>query len=159
MLEPDVIDVTVQRDGDCTVVRIAGDVCIVTAPVLRLALEGAIDSGTRSLIVDLSTTTLLAAAGVGQLVWANRRTNLRIRGASPLATRVLDLCGLGDRLEISPDSRDGAHGRERHEHEGRHPPDHGDVDDAQQRGAARLRDAGHRYCASVAPRPTGSGER
>src|SRR5436309_297613 len=67
----DLIDVTASWSRpDLVTLHVAGDVCVVTAPVLRLALDGAIDAGARVVIVDLASTSLLTAAGVTQLVWA-----------------------------------------------------------------------------------------
>lgn len=89
----------VSREGDCTVIWLDGEHDIATLPDLTDTLAKAISVNDGDLTVDLSGTTFLSMATVGELVAA--RTFLRqhgreltVRSPSPRAMRVLELCGL-----------------------------------------------------------------
>jgi anti-anti-sigma factor len=100
----ELISIDASHDGEALVLRVSGEVCHYTAPTFRVALEGARDSGARQIIIDLSRTTLLAAAGITELARIVARTDqtsttVRIRGARGLTEEVLRLCGLEGYLE------------------------------------------------------------
>lgn len=59
----DFATVTVRMDDDDLVIAVAGELCVVSVPVLEAALESAFDTGCR-VVVDLRDVTLLSAAGV-----------------------------------------------------------------------------------------------
>ena len=99
-------DLTVVREGSVATVAVIGDLDLSTAPRLSSAVKEHSDA--EVLIVDLTATTFMDSSGVHNLVEAHglsARTGFRlvvVVGAGPIR-RVLDLCGLDDRLTITSD--------------------------------------------------------
>lgn len=100
-------EVEVQLDPPDTgrlVVR--GEVDLATGPLLGVSLNRAVHAGCRHLVIDLTETSLLTAAGVRELVAARRHLEeepsaevaIAIAGPTPCVRRVIDLCGMGDLL-------------------------------------------------------------
>jgi anti-sigma B factor antagonist len=54
--------------GDVTVVHVAGEIDVYTAPVLRERLDEQISAGRRHLVVDLQGVTFMDSTGLGVLV-------------------------------------------------------------------------------------------
>jgi anti-anti-sigma factor len=84
-----------------TLVCLEGEHDAFTAPGLCESLERAIASGGADLVVDLSRVEFMSAATVGVLVQARgelrrRSRSLVVRSPSPIACRVLDICGLSE---------------------------------------------------------------
>ena len=97
-------NVTVTEQSEGVVVRVFGEVDIVTAPVLKRHLESAIASG-RTVVIDLAETTFLDARGVGVLVGARTRIaesggRLLLRRPPRLVRRVLELADQLERIPI-----------------------------------------------------------
>ena len=95
---------TLTEQAEGVVVRVAGEVDIVTAPLLQRHLDAAIATG-RPVVVDLSETTFLDARGVAALVSARKHMHraggrLAVRRPPPLVRRVLELADQADRLAI-----------------------------------------------------------
>ena len=61
------------REGAITVVTVAGDADLYTAPELRAQLLQVIDAGARTLIVDLTPTTFIDSTTLGALIGAVKR--------------------------------------------------------------------------------------
>jgi anti-sigma B factor antagonist len=82
--------------GHRTVVAVAGEVDIASAPALRSELETALDAGTPELWVDLCATTFMDSSGVHVLADAQRLAEERLTIVCPPGDvrRVLDLTGL-----------------------------------------------------------------
>lgn len=59
--------------GERTVVRVAGEVDVYTAPTLREELYTLIDGGDTSLVVDLTDVSFMDSTGLGVLVGALKR--------------------------------------------------------------------------------------
>jgi anti-sigma B factor antagonist len=57
-----------------TVVRVAGDVDIDSAPALRVAVRDLLDKGRRALVVDVSSVDFIDSTGLGVLVGALNET-------------------------------------------------------------------------------------
>jgi anti-sigma B factor antagonist len=101
-------NVTLTEQSEGVVVRVVGEVDIVTAPVLRRHLDSAIGSGRPTIVIDLSETTFLDARGVGVLVAARKQVahnggQLVIRKPPALVRRVLELAEQTERIEIEED--------------------------------------------------------
>jgi len=97
------VAVTEQAEG--VVVRVAGEIDIVTAPVLKRHLESAIAAGRPTVVIDLAQTTFLDARGVGVLVTTRKRITdaggrLVLRSPPPLVRRVLEVADQLDRIPI-----------------------------------------------------------
>jgi anti-anti-sigma factor len=99
------VALTEQAEG--AVLRVSGEVDIVTAPVLLRHLESVLASSRPTVVIDLSDTTFLDARGVSVLVAARKTVTgyggrLVVRRPPPLVRRVLELAEQLDRLEIEP---------------------------------------------------------
>ena len=92
-----------QNDGVC-IIHAQGDIDLATAPELRVAIDAAIQTGPRSLLLDLSKVTFLDSSGIRVLVEAQRRADelgasFAIDGMSPALTRVFEIAGVIDLLK------------------------------------------------------------
>jgi anti-sigma B factor antagonist len=63
--------------GDCTVLRVAGEIDAYTAPELRQRVISLADDGTRHIIADLRGVDFLDSTGLGALVGSLRRLRMR----------------------------------------------------------------------------------
>lgn len=102
-------DAAITEQSDCVIVRVVGEVDIITAPALRRRLDTAISARRPTVVLDLSETTLLDARGVGVIVAARKDAaahggQLVIRRPPPLVRRVLELADQVDRLVIEDDA-------------------------------------------------------
>jgi anti-anti-sigma factor len=97
--------VTTTEQSEGVVLRVIGEIDLVTAPVLQRSIDAAVASGRPTIVIDLSGTTFLDARGVGALVAARKQANrsgtrLVIRKPPALVRRVLELADQVDRIEI-----------------------------------------------------------
>ncbi|GAA3013900.1 STAS domain-containing protein [Actinokineospora diospyrosa] len=99
-------DVVVEEHPDAAVVvRARGEIDLLTAPRFAKGMVGAIDGGARLVVVDLDRVTFFGSAAVANLARAAERADVRgtgfrlVVGAS-MATRVLEISGLADLLEL-----------------------------------------------------------
>lgn len=88
-----------------TVVRVAGEVDLATAPQLRSALEGLEGAPSTRVVVDLSGVDFMDGSGVAALLAAamslrSQGKDLVVRHPSRPVCRVLDATRVGDRLAI-----------------------------------------------------------
>ncbi|CAN5198040.1 anti-sigma factor antagonist BldG [soil metagenome] len=62
-----------RAEGDYEIIEVGGEIDVYTAPKLREAIVGAVDSGKVSLIVDVERVDFLDSTGLGVLVGALKR--------------------------------------------------------------------------------------
>ncbi len=67
------VSVTSQQSGDRTVVRVAGEIDVYTAPALREELAAQQEAGPVDLVVDLTDVPFMDSTGLGVLVGALKR--------------------------------------------------------------------------------------
>ncbi|MFZ5851119.1 MAG: STAS domain-containing protein [Actinomycetota bacterium] len=82
--------------GDATVVVVAGEIDLDTAPALRAELLRLLHAGRARLILDFSAVSFLDSSGLGALIGARRRAQLtgtRVELAAP-SDRVLEVLRL-----------------------------------------------------------------
>src|SRR3954463_14029251 len=85
------IDIGVSEEGPTTVVSVAGEIDLVTAPRLRNMLSRVLDREGLSLVVlDMASVTFLDSTGLGALAFANKR--------SEEAGQVMRLCCIHDNV-------------------------------------------------------------
>jgi len=101
-----------QPDSGAHVIAVAGEVDIFTAPELKRAIGGAIDSGARELVVDLTETRFLDSTALGVLIGAVKRLRplegrLVIVNVEPSTAKTFEITGL-DQIFTIVDSRDDA---------------------------------------------------
>jgi anti-sigma B factor antagonist len=89
--------------GGIWVIRVSGEVDMLTAPELARLLRSQIEAGSRALVVDLSRTQFLGSSGLAALVEAERlagvKTKLVLAGpVNHIVARALELTGLDGRF-------------------------------------------------------------
>ena len=94
-----------------TVLRIAGEIDMASAPVLRHHLLALPDDST---VVELSGVGLLSAAGVTELIdlrdrLARAGVPLALAAARPLVRQVLELIGIADTVILADTVTDAIH--------------------------------------------------
>jgi len=90
-LPPDTLEVAARAVGGRTVLTVAGEVDVYTAPILREQLDLLADAQLPGLVVDLSRVEFLDSTGVGVLLGAVKRAHA--------AGGTLTVCGLRDHPE------------------------------------------------------------
>lgn len=89
-----------ERHPNATVLRLAGELDLATAPDVLAAVEAAAgDDGSR-LVLDMSGVSFIDSTGVRTLLEANRvaGNDLTLLAPSPAVTRVLELTELRGHL-------------------------------------------------------------
>ncbi|MEV0246700.1 STAS domain-containing protein [Nocardia sp. NPDC050712] len=85
------------HDG-ATVLTVAGEVDLATAPALETAIEGVLAEAPRALIIDLTGVSFLASAGMAALVAAHKRagtaTTIAVVADGPATSRQLKMTSL-----------------------------------------------------------------
>ncbi|MFI7383374.1 STAS domain-containing protein [Streptomyces sp. NPDC049813] len=100
--------------GEWAVVRVSGEMDLVTSPALRQQVHDAVAEGRRSLVLDLSDVLFCDSSGVGVLIAARRlmrscqgrlRLILPAQGAvdGSHVNRVLGALGVRRLFEVYPD--------------------------------------------------------
>jgi anti-sigma B factor antagonist len=92
---------------DVAVVRLRGEADLHTAPILRDALDGAIETGAGTMVVDMTGVTFIDSMMLGVLLGATRRTRprsveMRIVVDDPHVRRIFELTLLDRVLHLYP---------------------------------------------------------
>ncbi|WP_406459195.1 STAS domain-containing protein [Streptomyces sp. NBC_00876] len=112
------LDVAETQQGVWTVLRIRGELDLVTSPLVRQSVHGAVAVGRHDVVLDLSEVLFCDSSGVGVLIASRRlmrscggrlRLILPARGAEEGShvNRVLAALGVRRLFEVYPD-RDSA---------------------------------------------------
>lgn len=99
------IDVDADSQPGRSIIRVGGEIDMLTAPVLRETLLPLVDEPSADVVLDLDGVTFLASTGLGVLVEAAQRAEaagaaLRLVCSSRAVTRPLELTGLNQILDI-----------------------------------------------------------
>jgi anti-sigma B factor antagonist len=99
-------------DDERHVIAIAGEIDLFTAPEMKAALLGAIDSGKTRIVVDLSQTTFLDSTALGVLIGAIKRLRSRdgaltIVNTESTIAKTFEITGL-DQIFTITDTREAA---------------------------------------------------
>jgi anti-anti-sigma factor len=102
----DLLRVTANRTGDAVVLAAAGELDLLSAPLLTDAIATALADAPALLVVDLSEVSFLASIGITVLVEARRSAGpgTRFRVVAPeggVVHRTLGLTGLHDALAVA----------------------------------------------------------
>ncbi|MBM7773595.1 anti-anti-sigma factor [Actinokineospora baliensis] len=94
-----------EHPGGAVVVRARGEIDLLTAPRFAEGVVGAIDAGAGLVVLDLDRVTFFGSAAVANLARAAERadaagTDFRLVVGASMATRVLEISGLADLLEL-----------------------------------------------------------
>lgn len=106
--------VTDGQQGEWAVLRVSGELDLVTSPVLRQRVHDAVADGRHSLVLDLSEVWFCDSSGVGVLIAARRllrscqgslRLILPAHGAADGShvNRVLGALGVRRLFDVHPD--------------------------------------------------------
>lgn len=98
-------------DGTTTVLDLAGEVDVYTAPMLKEAMTKQVDAGKRNLLINLSNVEYLDSTGLGILIGGVKRLResqgtLKMFGASPRITRIFDITGLNAIFDVYANEQD-----------------------------------------------------
>jgi anti-sigma B factor antagonist len=102
---------TIGSNGDCAVLRIAGEIDVYTAPILRERIRDLAAKGTVHVIADLSHVDFLDSSGLGVLVGGLKRLREHDGSLTPVISssrllRILQITGLTIVLPPQPSVRD-----------------------------------------------------
>jgi anti-sigma B factor antagonist len=91
--------------ADTHVIAVGGELDMSAAPDLRATIDGALDDGAVTLVVDLSEATFIDSTGIGTLMAALHRLKeaggtLEIVCVEPNLLRVFEIVGLDRQLSI-----------------------------------------------------------
>ncbi|HEX4220659.1 MAG TPA: STAS domain-containing protein [Acidimicrobiales bacterium] len=96
--EMEMFSVQVNMSQAGHVVKVRGDVDILTAGQLEVLLSQVIDGSPGDLIIDLTDTAMMGAAGAAAIASARKRLTddraLILRRPAPLTRRVMEICQL-----------------------------------------------------------------
>jgi anti-sigma B factor antagonist len=103
-----VIDITVDRNGDTVVVRVSGEVDMLTTPMLGACLTEQLQGQPSMLVLDLRGVGFLGSSGLAALVTARDKAGdhgvlLRLVSADHAVLRPLTATGLTELFSIYPD--------------------------------------------------------
>ncbi len=94
-------------DADTTVLVVAGELDMSTTAQLTEVVQGELRDAPTRIVVDLAGLTFCDSLGLGTLVVLsrtarNQNTFLQLRNPSPFFTRMLEVTGVREGLNITP---------------------------------------------------------
>lgn len=101
------VSVTSRTSGDRTIVQVAGEIDVYTAPTLREELATQQDAGAVDLVIDLTGVPFMDSTGLGVLVGALKRArttggHLRLVIDQEKLLKVFKITALTQVFEIHP---------------------------------------------------------
>jgi len=101
------LSITSEVRGQTTVVHVAGEIDVYTAPLLREHLDEHISAGCHDLVVDLAGVSFMASTGLGVLVGRLKLVRaangtLRLVCSSERILSVFSITGLDKVFQIFP---------------------------------------------------------
>jgi anti-anti-sigma factor len=99
--------VDVEQHGNAVVLRVAGELDLVTTPILSEACTRELQSGPPVLVINLTEVTFLASVGMSAIVAAHdaagAHTKLRVVVGGRDTLRPIRVTGLDNLLSVYPD--------------------------------------------------------
>jgi anti-sigma B factor antagonist len=94
-----------RQENDRTIVEVAGEIDVYTAPKLRECITGLVDEGQRDLVVDLERVEFMDSTGLGVLVGGLKRVRTHDGSLELVCTqerllKIFRITGLGKVFEI-----------------------------------------------------------
>lgn len=99
----DDLQITVETRGAAVVLAVAGELDMLTAGELQLAIDIALERRPQVMVVDLSKVEFMASAGMNVLLTAHEAagsTQLRVVATGNVTLRPLQITGLTDYLAV-----------------------------------------------------------
>jgi anti-sigma B factor antagonist len=99
--------VTPRRDGDLLILRVSGDLDVLTAPTLETHLDVALAGTPKWVIVDLTDVGFLSSAGISVLVETTRLVKqagiaLRVVADGPATSRPIKMMRVDEVIDLYP---------------------------------------------------------
>jgi anti-sigma B factor antagonist len=103
MTYPAYFVISAEHDGQCSILRLEGELDLTNKDVLWLAIGAALEHSPALLQVDLAALGFMDCAGLSVLIEAHRQLTashrqLLITGAQPIVRRLISLLGLNTYL-------------------------------------------------------------
>lgn len=101
----DTMTTTVSVRDEATVLTVAGEVDLATAPALENAIDSTLGGKPAALVIDLSEVSFLASAGMAALVGAHQRaggTRIAVVADGPATSRQLRMTNLDQVFALHP---------------------------------------------------------
>lgn len=100
------LQIDTQRDDQGVVVRLAGELDMLSAPDLGDALAGLLDAGEKHVTVDMTALHFMDSSGLSALLGAHQAAQevgatLVLKSPNERIIRLVSITGLGDVFEIS----------------------------------------------------------
>ncbi|MEU4214717.1 STAS domain-containing protein [Actinoplanes sp. NPDC026623] len=97
---------SLERGDDVVTVVLRGEVDVLNVGQVRVALEEALESRPRTIVVDLSGLSFIDSSGLGSLTFGFQRARdsgiaFRLARPGPAVRRILVLSGLLEVVELS----------------------------------------------------------
>jgi anti-anti-sigma factor len=102
---PTELNVSVTKDGGRAVINLSGELDMETRRELLACVAEQMAQGNRHVVLDLAEVTFIDSQGLAAFVLARDQVSvefgtLRLRGLTRTATRLLEMSGLLDELDI-----------------------------------------------------------
>jgi anti-sigma B factor antagonist len=98
------VTVRVERHGTAVVLRVAGELDLLTTPTLAEACDEALRARPPVLVIDLTSVTFLASVGMSAIVAAHEAggdtTKVRVVGGTRETLRPITVTGLDHLLSV-----------------------------------------------------------
>jgi anti-sigma B factor antagonist len=92
--------ITISPDSGSPLIRVAGEIDLSNAHLLREAIEQASDSHPDRLVIDMSAVTFMDSTGLNVLCRAGTRVKILVRSPSTRVRRLLNITGTTDVVAI-----------------------------------------------------------
>lgn len=102
----DQLDITSHDADGWTVIAVAGEVDLASAPDLQRSVEDALAAGAQRLILDLRSVTFMDSTGLRVLLTTHQRLqesggSLALVAAEGPVTRLMSLTGVDQRIPVA----------------------------------------------------------
>jgi anti-sigma B factor antagonist len=102
------LSLTARGEGGRTVIEVAGEIDVYTAPKLREKIAALVDDGVYDLVIDLERVEFLDSTGLGVLVGGLKRVRTHDGSLSLVCTqerllKIFRITGLTKVFDIHPD--------------------------------------------------------
>jgi anti-anti-sigma factor len=93
----------VSDDHGTPVIRLSGELDLVTVESVRAAMDAVLTRETERLVFEISELEFMDSSGLALLVSASRRAQkVELRNPTLIVRRLIELTGLAERLMIVP---------------------------------------------------------
>jgi anti-sigma B factor antagonist len=95
--------VEVATEDGTSVIRLSGELDMVSVDRIRPVVEEALDAGSDRLVFDVSGLEFMDSSGIALLVSATQRARqVELRHPTPIVRRLVELTGLTELLLVVP---------------------------------------------------------